>query len=153
MIETIGFSASIARNNAGFKQEYAAEALCINCRTLSQYENNRSPIPDDVIVNMINLYNAPWLGYEWLRLSFDTGKKILPELSLNKSLASNALGMQIGIKNVKNIEYELAEICEDNVIDSNEIKIWDSCVEQVNGLWGRLATVILHPTQKETISN
>lgn len=152
MRETIGFAASTARSNAYFKQEYAAELLNISPRTLSAYENNRFTIPDDVMLKMIQLYNAHWLGYEWMRLTFETGKHILPALTTEQSLASNALGLQVEMKHVKNIEADIAEICQDNIIDAKEVPIWKACKKEADDLIAKLNTLFLHPIQKETAS-
>lgn len=150
MKDTIGFAASTARNNAGFKQEYAAEELCISPRTLSAYENNRFAIPDDVMLKMIKLYNAEWLGHEWLRLTFETGKYILPALTREKSLAENALGLRVEMKHVRNVEDDIAEICQDNVIDAKELPLWEACKKEADDLIAKLNTVFSHPIQKET---
>ena len=77
------------RNNAGLTQEQASEKLCISGRSLINYETGKTNVPDDIVNKMTKIYNAPVLGYYWLR-NTQTGKNILPALA-KSSLAESGL--------------------------------------------------------------
>lgn len=147
MHNSIGYASATARSNASLTQETAAEQLHISPRTLSAYENDRMIIPDETIFKMIQLYNAHWLGYEWLRLNFKTGHYILPEISFDH-LSMNALGVQVEMGHVKNIELEMAEICRDNIIDENEQHKWKVCMKEIKELIGACFSLRMAPIQK-----
>lgn len=52
----------LCRTSAGFTQEAAAELLAISPRTLSDYENDRAKVPDDIVDAMSNHYKSPLLA-------------------------------------------------------------------------------------------
>ena len=45
-------SYKMCRENADYTQEYAAGALGVAVRTLSDYENDKLPVPDDIVDRM-----------------------------------------------------------------------------------------------------
>ena len=49
------------RENAGFTQAQAAGMLHVSERSLSDYENNRTRVPDDVVLRMTDIYGTPTL--------------------------------------------------------------------------------------------
>ena len=51
------------RLSAGCTQEYASEKLYISVRQLSEYENDRAPVPDGMAAEMAVAYKAPMLAY------------------------------------------------------------------------------------------
>ena len=53
----------ICRISAGLTQEQAAELLAVSQRTLSEYENGRARVPDDIVAAMVEVYNSPLIAY------------------------------------------------------------------------------------------
>lgn len=51
------------RERVGFTQSQAAEMLHVSERSLSDYENNKTKVPDDVVLRMTQIYNAPTLTW------------------------------------------------------------------------------------------
>lgn len=49
----------LCRTSAGFTQEQAAELLNIAPRTLSDCENGKTRVPDDIVDAMSNHYKSP----------------------------------------------------------------------------------------------
>ena len=69
----------LCRTSAGFTQEQAAELLNIAPRTLSDYENGRTRVPDDIVDAMSSNYKAPFLAWYHLKITSVLGK-YLPEV-------------------------------------------------------------------------
>ena len=53
----------VCRTSAGLTQEQAAELLGVAPRTLSDYENERTRVPDDIVDAMSRIYKAPLLAW------------------------------------------------------------------------------------------
>jgi len=49
------------RENTGFTQAQAAEILHVSERSLSDYENDKTKVPDDIVLRMSEIYSAPTL--------------------------------------------------------------------------------------------
>jgi len=64
----------ICRKQAGFTQESAAERLFIDVRTLSNYENEKSPVPDEVVAKMAEEYGIPSLPFYHVKYYTPLGK-------------------------------------------------------------------------------
>lgn len=54
----------VCRTSAGLTQEQAAELLGVAPRTLSDYENERTRVPDDIVDAMSRIYKEPRLPAE-----------------------------------------------------------------------------------------
>lgn len=115
------------RNSAGLTQEQASEKLCICLRSLINYETGRTNVPDDIDNKMTKIYNAPVLGYYWLR-NTQTGKNILPALA-KSSLAENGLSFLDGLNTANEYKNDVIKICLDNKIDASEQPKFKKIVE------------------------
>lgn len=118
---------ALYRNNAGLTQEQASEKLCICLRSLINYETGRTNVPDDIANKMSQIYNAPILGYYWLR-NTQTGKSILPALA-KSSLAENGLSLLDGLNTANEYKTDVIKICLDNKIDASEQPKFKKIVE------------------------
>ena len=78
MMKDFGLQLKICRETAGFTQEMASSLLHISVRTLGSYESGAN-VPDDIVFQMIKLYDMPVIGYEWLR-NTKTGRLLLPDI-------------------------------------------------------------------------
>src|SRR5690625_5142709 len=90
---TYGNIYQMARNHTGLTQEQAAELLHISLRSLSAYESGTTVPHGDIVHDMVEIYNAKWLGYEHLRLSTNLGKKVLPKIDID-DIAKSVLVLQ-----------------------------------------------------------
>ena len=74
-----------SRTTAGLTQEQAAALLAIAPRTLSDYENGHTRVPDDIVAAMSDYYKAPLLAIQHLQQTSVLGKYlpaiIAPQLS------------------------------------------------------------------------
>jgi DNA-binding XRE family transcriptional regulator len=56
-----------ARLYADLTQESASEILNISCKSIGAYERGETIPPDEIVIAMVELYNAPWLSYMHLK--------------------------------------------------------------------------------------
>lgn len=115
------------RNNAGLTQEQASEKLCICLRSLISYVIRNVGAPRFIVNKMSQIYNAPILGYYWLR-NTQTGKNILPALA-KSSLSENGLCFLDGLNTANECRDDLIKICLDNKIDASEQPRFKKIVE------------------------
>ena len=108
-----------ARLRAEIPQIESATDLSLSRRCLATYEAGTRPVPDDIVLNMMKLYRADYLGYLHLRES-RIGKLILPKLSVDKSLAACTVMAQIASEQLRITLNELAPIVVDDVVSCSE---------------------------------
>ena len=65
----------IARESSGFTQEKASELLATSVTSLKAYEYSQRIPPDDIVIKMIEIYDAQYLAYQHLKTSVEVGKK------------------------------------------------------------------------------
>lgn len=119
-----------ARKSAGLTQEQAAELLCVSQRSLADYENWKTTPPDDVVCRMIEIYNAPWLGYSHLKYSTDVGRKYLPDINFS-DLARAVLRFQKEVRDLETVDRALVEIACDGEIDDTERPKWQTVTKEI----------------------
>jgi transcriptional regulator with XRE-family HTH domain len=132
----------LSRNNAKFTQEQAAEMLGVAPRTLSDYENERARVPDDVVAAMADVYNCPLLAW-WHLKNHSVLGKFLPDVQMPVTNGDAAFQLWQAqnslVPAVKDImEIMSGELCEDK---SNDLKKNMERIEQVRAA---LASVTLY---------
>ncbi|HYE08734.1 MAG TPA: helix-turn-helix transcriptional regulator [Patescibacteria group bacterium] len=120
----------IARVSANMSQEIAAEYLHTSSRSLSDYESGKTIPPDDIVCFMIELYEAPWLAYEYLRTSSTVGQKFLPIIDFS-DLAKTVLRFQKEVGDVHQINRDMIEIACDGEIDHKEEGRWNQVSREI----------------------
>ena len=86
-----------ARKSAGFTQEKASQLLNVSVDSLRDYEQSQRPVPSDVASAMCDVYQAPYLAVQHLRLTSDLGKRVVPEIQL-KDLPEAVLGVLAAVQ-------------------------------------------------------
>lgn len=118
-----------ARMLSDLKQLMAAEMLGVDSATLREYESGRRRVPDDIVVSMMDLYHAEWLGYKHLR-NLSVGKRILPAIDCERGIAACAINALLVSNVFSNTVNQLLEIADDDYIDQEEEAIFgDICVK------------------------
>lgn len=112
-----------ARKSAGLSQEIAAEVLHISTRTLSDYENTRTTPPDDIVVNMVKEYKAPWLAFKHLKETSMVANLFLPEIDVT-DLAKAVLRFQKEYNDIKGVNEDMISIAYDDKITRQENERW-----------------------------
>lgn len=151
MQTSFGLACAIARDNAGFTQEQAEILLCVSVRSISDYERDHTIPSDDVVERMMQSYNAPWLGYIYLKSTNRVACQILPDIEL-RQLSASILDLQVEMNHVNAAQIEIAEVGRDNNVDENERPRWQRCTSELRGLVGSIFSVLMAPAQKEKTS-
>lgn len=107
------------RESAGIKQEDAANMLNVSCRTLSDYENGKSRVPDDIVDKMSELYRSPLLAWWHLKKNSVLGK-YLPDVFEPKTEVDMVFQGILAKDKLSPVIEGLKEIMADGVIDELE---------------------------------
>lgn len=131
-----------ARNNAGLTQQQASELLHISVRTLGAYELGDIIPNGDIVADMVQVYNANWLGYEHLRQSSKLGEKILPPINI-QDLAQSVLSLQKESADVENVKSCMIEIACNSRVDEHQVTRWSEITKEIREMAGAALSVVL----------
>ena len=131
----------VARNNAGLTQMKASELLNVSVRSLINYENENTPVHGDIVNDMVEVYDAKWLGYEHLRQSTKVGKMCLPKINVD-DIAKSVLVLQKESGDVEDVKSCMIKIACDGRIDEHEEERWDEVTKEVFEMAGAALAVV-----------
>jgi len=117
-----------ARKSAGMTQEKAAQLLNVSVDSLRDYEQSQRPVPSDVASAMCDVYQAPYLAVQHLRLSSELGKRVVPEIQL-KDLPEAVLSVLAAVQ-----RFIVKRDVADGKIDEDEQAEWDNIIDRMNDL-------------------
>ena len=109
----------VARLRAEIPQIESATDLALSRRCLAAYESGARQVPEDIVLSMMKLYRAEYLGYLHLRES-RVGQIILPKLHTDKSLAACTVMAQIASDQLRITLNELLAIAADDMVSDSE---------------------------------
>ena len=147
MQKAFGERCAASRSIAGFSQEIAAELLHVSLRSLSDYERGVTLPSSEVIVGMMDFYNDPMLGYEFLRLN-SVGYRLLPEIK-SRQLSASILSLQVEMSHATAVQSDMAEVGCDDQVGDEERNRWQKSLEEIRHLTAATFSVLLSPIQKE----
>lgn len=127
-----------AREASKLTQEQASELLNIAIETIASYECGRRNVPDDIVVDMANIYNCPILCYKHLK-----GKVIaesLPDIEV-KPLSQAVVMLLKSIDDMRDCSYKMLDIAFDNTISNEELEEWNRVIECIDGLQKSCLTI------------
>jgi DNA-binding XRE family transcriptional regulator len=138
----------ICRNNAGFTQEQAAEFLNVATRTLSDYENGKTTVPDTIVASMAEHYRAPVLAWWHLKTTSVLGK-FLPEIIMpvtNGDMALLAILAQDELADaIRGMKRAMPDLkLEDDYRDEFRVSI-----SLIKKAYGKLFSIVAHAEQIE----
>lgn len=122
-----------ARKSAGMTQEKAAQLLSVSVDSLRDYEQGQRSVPSDVASAMCDVYQAPYLAVQHLRLTSDLGRQVVPEIQL-KDLPEAVLGVLAAVQRFCAKRDVMVEIAADGQITEDEQAEWNEIMKLANGL-------------------
>jgi transcriptional regulator with XRE-family HTH domain len=130
------------RESAGIKQDDAAAYLSISCRTLSDYENNKARVPDDIVDSMAELYRSPLLAWWHLKTNSVLGK-YLPDVIVPKTEVDMVFQGILAKDKLSPIVEGIKEIMSDGTIDVLEEEELDDHIDDMRIVNNKLTSIIL----------
>lgn len=130
------------RESAGFKQDNAAEQLNVSIRSLSDYENGKSRVPDDIVDSMAKLYRSPLLAWWHLKTNSVLGK-YLPDVIVPKTEVDMVFQGILAKDKLAPIVDGLKEIMSDGMIDEMEEDILEVHIDDMRVVNNKLTSIIL----------
>ncbi len=123
-----------SRKKAGMEQCEAAEAIGVSYHSLAKYEKKINSIvpPDDVVRNMVIVYNDRSLAYKHIKAS-PLGE-FLPDFANSKSLTIATLSFLSDFKAIEGMLTQIIEVTKDGRIDQSESVTWEHFKKHANEL-------------------
>lgn len=133
----------LCRTSAGFTQEQAAELLNIAPRTLSDYENGKTRVPDDIVDAMSKNYNAPLLAWHHLKTTSVLGK-YLPEVVMPQTNGDLIAQLSMAEWRLKQVVDDIQRIMENGKVEECEKLDFKNAIEYVRQINSKLLSVIIY---------
>lgn len=130
------------RESAGIKQEVAAEKLNVSIRSLSDYENGKARVPDDIVDSMAKLYRSPLLAW-WHLKTISVLGKYLPDVIVPKTEVDMVFQGILAKDKLSPVIDGLKEIMSDGMIDEMEEEVLDDHIEDMRIVNNKLTSIIL----------
>lgn len=146
-----GRLAAIARANAGLSQEKASELLHVSIRTLSNYENGITTVPDGTVYQMMRLYDSVELGWNYLLDTSSVARDLISDIRFSCGVASGALGLEVSTNEFLNVRNAFNRICLDDIITQDEQPLYEKCREKIKMLIGTGISALI-ATKKEPVT-
>lgn len=124
-----------ARRIAGLTQERAAEMLGISVRSIADYETGARLPPNEVVGDMVVVYNNQVLAIQHLRASAACAREVIPEVK-QMPLSEAALTLIDAIYDFADsrADRELIEIARDGHVDKEEMPRFMKIMEKLNAI-------------------
>ena len=143
MNESFGQTAAIARTTSGLSQEAASQLLHVSTRTLSNYENNITKVPDEIVYQMMNIYNSQSLGWNYLINTSKVAKNLISDIRFSCGIASGALGLEVSTNEFLTVRNDFNRICLDDIITIEEQPIYEKCCQKIRLLIGTSISALI----------
>lgn len=130
------------RESAGIRQEESAELLNVSIRSLSDYENGKSRVPDDIVDRMAEIYKSPLLAWWHLKENSVLGK-YLPDVAIPKTEVDMVFQSILAKDKLSPIIDGLKEIMSDGVIDEMEEGDLNEHIEDMRDVNNKLTSIII----------
>lgn len=115
----------IARRNAGYTQEKAAELLDTSVESIRAWENDLRFPPDEIVERMKTAYDAPELGPQHLRASTTLAGDIIPAFRPGLPFGQTVCRLYRLLNDFvidQDHDMELMRIAEDGIIDEGQME-------------------------------
>ena len=118
-------------NPAFHSREGAAEALLVDPRTLAAYELGERSVPSDILLRMVDIYNAPGLLQSYCAQECLIGRALNKQSPNATSLSQVAVQVYLQSIDTIKIHDQLATIVADGEISDSESDTLEDIVRQL----------------------
>mgnify|MGYP001107162718 CR=1 FL=1 len=124
-----------ARKIAGLTQERAAELLHLSVRSLADYEAGQRLPGNDVVTDMVTVYNSKLLAVQHLRNSSRFARDLLPDVK-EMALPEAVLTLVDAVYSFADdrLDRELIDIARDGVISEDEWERFDHVIDKIRDI-------------------
>ena len=136
------------RINAHLTLDEASFELNISRRNLCYYESGTNSVPDDIVFQMMKIYDTPAIGYEWLR-NTKTGRLLLPDIE-NKNLPETILCLLANLNVADKCTMDLISIGQDGKVDAKEQPLYCRIVENLKPILKTVFSLNFYKKKKLT---
>ena len=133
----------VCRSTAGLTQEQAAGLLGIAPRTISDYENGRAKVPDDIVAAMTEAYDSPLLAWWHLKQTSVLGK-YLPDIVMPQTNGDMAFQLIIAEDELALTVRTVKKILSNGKVDEDEKEDFDQSIEMIRQVNAKLLSAIIY---------
>ena len=137
----------MCRENASLTQEYAAGALGVSVRQLSDYENDKAPVPDDVVDRMCTAYDTKYLALWHLKNKTRLGQ-YLPDFFEPESVGDMMFSLALAEDGVSGAYAAIKQIYRDRELDPEELPAMRKAVSEAQEALNNLTSIVLYAQQR-----
>ena len=123
-------------------QEYAADQLFIDVKTLSNYENGKSPVPDETVAKMAEIYGIYSLPFYHLKYHSPLGK-YLPDYKEPNGFGDMAFQGIIARDELVDTIDEFTGIIKEcqNIIPLEKADAYTHCMDCFKAVGGKMISI------------
>lgn len=133
---------------SGFTQEQATELLAVSIRTLSNYENDHAPVPEDVVKKMIEVYNSPSLAWQHFKHTSILGE-YLTDVAPPQSYSDMVFQLILAQNDLEPAVHQIMEILRYGCVDSEQQEGYETALEQIKGVNAKLLSVLFYAQRRD----
>lgn len=123
-----------ARESAGLTQEKAAERIGVSVESVRMYEGGKRIPPDDVVVRMVDIYDARYLAYQHIKENVKAAGSLIPSNVEIKDLPTAILKLQKEVNDFIKVRDEMIDITCDGIITTEERPAWDRIIKELDDI-------------------
>lgn len=137
-----------ARVLSGKSQKTASKLLSCEDSTLRDYEKGKRIPPNEMVVKMMEAYEAKWLGYLHLRAS-PIGQIVLPEIKFNRGFASSVLSLRRTVNKVVSALNDLMDIAESETVENNKDDVFRVICQEIEENVSACLAILINDYKKK----
>lgn len=123
-----------ARESSGLTQEKAAERIGVSTESIRIYESGKRIPPDDVVVRMVDIYDARYLAYQHIKENVKAAGSLIPSNVEIKDLPTAVLRLQKEVNDFMKIREQMIDITCDGVISEDERPAWNRITKELDDI-------------------
>lgn len=118
----------------------------MSVRTLSDYENSKTKVPDDIVARMADIYNNSLLAWWHLKATSTLGK-FLPDIQMPSTSGDMAFQLIIADDQLTPAVEMVKKIFSNGKIDDNEWEGFNLSITTIENVIAKLLSAIIFVTQ------